>query len=133
MKQRVKRAYWGIICLMVALIGAHLANSPHNSEAELAGVVSVITDANHERNYLSERAVNTALIPEVSYSLAPSVSRTSTGRQRTSVSNHSHDHSFTAASKINQHEASSGIVCCGHLYTSRSKDFYVFALRHIII
>lgn len=110
-----------------------LISSPCNSEVEFVGAVSVITDTNHERDYISERAVNTALIPEVSHTLAPSVSRTTAGRQRTSASNHSHNHTLATASKINQRETSSGFIRCGHLCTSRTKDFYVFALRHIRI
>lgn len=117
---------------MMVLFGAHLTDHLRSEEVTRS-VVSIITDANHEQNYLSERAVNTALIPEVSHSIAPSVSRTTTGRQRTSASNHSHNHPLATASKINQHIASSGFIRCGHLCTSRTKDFYVFALRHIII
>ena len=95
--------------------------------------MSIITDANHEHDHLSERTTNTALIPEVSHTIAPTISRTATGRQRTSASNHSNHSTPNVANISSCHSTSSGAVCCGHIYTSRTKDYYVFALRHIII
>ena len=97
------------------------------------GSVSAITDANHERNYLSERTINTALLPEVSHSLAPSISRTTSGRQRTSASQQSHTPTLGTTTTYGEHSTACRATQSGYLQTSRTKDFYVFALRHIRI
>lgn len=133
MKRRIKSFYSGLLCLFMALIGTHLTDHLQSNANGEGDVVSVITDANHERNYFSERAINTALIPEVSHSIIPSISRTTTGRQRTSASDYSNYHISNVTKTTNCHTTTNGAMRCGHIYTSRTKDFYVFALRHIII
>ncbi len=133
MKHRNWTLGGGILCLLVVLLASHLTPPQRNGEAKVVGVLSAITDANHEHNYLLERATRTALLPEVSYTLTPSTSRTTTGRQRTSASHNTHHTLLNIAPTMGRQTLLSRATRSGYLPTSRTKDFYIFALRHIII
>lgn len=135
-KRTVRREVRLLLCLAVLVVAAQwvtLAGVP-TQELATTKVLSTVTESQGERDYIAERNTRTALLPELSVRLAPTSTRTTIGRQRT----HASGALFGAISlgykpypkqPMVENLYGQGVM----LINSRAVDYYIYALRHIII
>ena len=101
------------------------------NRAEGAEVCATLTTADHERDWFKERTTHTALLPEIHINVA-STSRTTFGRQRT-LAKQTHHLVTTKVVAGSQMALSITNHTCTIGKSSLAKDYYIYALRHIII
>lgn len=128
----MRKSYCGLLfCVLVTLFATNSLLPTKANTVEGAEVCATLTTADHERDWFKERTTHTALLPEVHINVAPT-SRTSFGRQRTLAKQPLH---WVATRVIAGSQRALSIVChtCTLGNTSLAKDYYIYALRHIII
>ncbi len=130
MKQSRTRWVLLLAVLMVSAAG-FIPRTEHSTPKQAAE--SLLRDVDYERDWLSERTTRTALPSEISSRIMPPTARTHAWRSRT------HASCATLVSNLltpDKHNAL-GVQTTGtrHLtcFASRAADYYIFALRHIII
>lgn len=125
-----------ILLLAMLCWGFAWSSTPASEPREEYCDVGYIATADDLRSqYLTERSTHVALLPEVHYSLAPSsTSRTlQLCRQRSTGSP-----ILGFVPVIKESEPHLSVICpndlvVGRLHASRAVDYYVYALRRIII
>ena len=140
-KISMKRRDFGLLlCLVVLFVTAQRVVPAGVQPKETTELSLLLSEAQHERDYFMERNTRTALLPELSVRLAQSLriasssSRTYTGRQRTHTSwtsacGFSLGQKFGVGEPVENCAYGRGSVHS----TSRAADYYIYALRHIII
>ena len=131
MKRRNYEYLLGLVLLLV-VVACRLA--PNEEQCVRGGgIESALMNAEHERDWLSERTTRTALPTEFSSRIMPPSARTSLWRGRT------HTSLNTAYATGNQNATSQRVLCrtlhaaSPALFATRAVDYYIYALRHIII
>lgn len=134
-KISMKRRDFGLLlCLVVLFVTAQRVVPAGAQPKEVTELSLLLSEAQHERDYFMERNTRTALLPELSVRLAPASARTTIGRQRTHTSwtsacGFSLGQKFGVGELVENCAYGRGSV----LSTSRAADYYIYALRHIII
>ena len=134
--KKMRRGTRNRLFVALLLAVAYFA-TPSEAAATLAQhqqeVESVVRGVESRRNMLSERSVHTALLPDQSLRIASSSSRTYTGRQRTHTNWISSSCGVATAHHQLWQAVSSQWATPPTPFTSRAADYYIYALRHIII
>lgn len=132
MRKRISEYLLGLAVLLVVAVCCWVA--PAEGQCVRNGdIESVLMNAEHERDWLSERTTHTALPTEFSSRIMFSSARTSAWRGRTHTSLNI---TFATNNQIGQPQ---GMLCrilhsaSTALFTTRAVDYYIYALRHIII
>lgn len=122
-----------LLSLVAVFIVAQVAvpRQAHATE-QSQSIESLLLDANHERDYISERNVRTAVPAEVSSRIAPPSARTSVWRGRTHASGTFNAYPLVLSDFVGQAQPFV-FIAEAVLFTSRAADYYIYALRHIII
>lgn len=131
----MKRRDFGLLlCLVVLFVTAQRVVPAGAQPKKTTEISLLLSEAQHERDYFMERNTRTALLPELSVRLAPASARTTIGRQRTytswtSACGFSLGQKFGVGEPVENCAYGRGSVHS----TSRAADYYIYALRHIII
>lgn len=128
----MRKGYCGLLfCVLVMLFASNSLLTVKANSTESEEVCAALTTADHERDWFKERTTHTALLPEVHFNVTPT-SRTSFGRQRTLAKQ---AQQWVATRVIAGSQMALAIVCRTSTpgNTSLAKDYYIYALRHIII
>lgn len=124
----------GILLCLAALLVTAWSYVPTLVPTEPCREVESILRANSERCSLSERNARMAILPESLSRIVPPSARTTFGRLRTHTSLLDSAGIANQRGDWNTSEKLFGIVetqVCH--FTSRAVDYYIYALRHIII
>ena len=124
---------WLLLALWVSFIATLNLCVAQGSEAATTTPQSSLFEENgHDRPYIEERHTHAALLSEVHTVATPSTVRTNIGRQRTHQSS---CQLLTAAHKVAPSGQPTRFVSpqSSPQHTARAVDYYIFALRHIII
>lgn len=124
---------WLLLTLWVSLIAAlNLCVAQGSDAAPSTPLSSLFEDYGHDRPYIEERHTHAALLSEVHTVATPSTVRTNIGRQRNHLSS---CQLLSAAHKVaptGQPERCASPKSTPR-HTARAVDYYIIALRHIII
>lgn len=123
-----------LLSLVAIFIVAQVA-VPREAQAteQDVSVESLLLDANHERDYFSERNTRTAVPAEFSSRIAPPSARTSVWRGRTHTSCATPTSNQLLADNHNGQRVQTTGMSNFTRFASRAADYYIYALRHIII
>lgn len=134
MKRDMKKGVRLLLSLVAIFIVAQVAVPREVQATEQAvSVESWLLDANHERDYISERNTRTAVPAEFSSRIVPPTVRTQVWRSRTHTSCAISNNNLLAAGNHNWQRAQTTGISPLTRFASRAADYYIFALRHIII
>jgi hypothetical protein len=125
-----------ILLLAMLCWGFGWSSTPASEPCADSCNVGYIATANDLRShYLAERSTHVALLPEVHYSLAPSTSSRilQLCRQRSTGSPILGFVPVIKEAALRQPVNCPNGLVVGRLHASRAVDYYVYALRHIII
>ena len=125
---------WLLLSLWVSLIATlNLCVAQGSNAAPSTPLSSLFEDYGHDRPYIEERHTHAALLSEVHTVATPSTVRTNIGRQRTHSSS---CQLLTAAHKVATTTGQPKRFVSPQSspqHTARAVDYYIIALRHIII
>lgn len=123
-----------MVLLAALLLSLALSFATSSQEAKGDNVAGYDYSNDQASHYIAERSTHVALLPEVNYTLAPSTSRTLHHVRHRSIG--SSVAGCTPAIRESAHHITihcpSGEVVA-RLHASRAVDYYIYALRHIII
>lgn len=130
----VKRGnIWLLLALWVSFIATLNLCVAYGGEVEHPSQASILEDYGHDRPYIEERHTHAALLSEVHTVATPSTVRTNIGRQRTHSSS---CQLLTAAHKVATTTGQPKRFVSpksSPQHTARAVDYYIIALRHIVI
>lgn len=130
MKRSIMRLVLFVAVLMLSAVGV-VSHTEQSSTQQ--SIESILREVDHERNWLSERTTRTALPAEFSSRLMPPTVRTTVWRSRTQSSCTPLSDKQLSADVFGRMIVQSQGVGEGTICSSRAVDYYIFALRHIII
>lgn len=122
-----------MLLLAVLMISAAGFIPPTEQNTVEQNIESWLMEADHERDWLSERTTRTALPSEVSSRIMPPTARTHAWRSRTHASCAIPTSNLLTADNHNGQRAQTTGTRHLTCFASRAADYYIFALRHIII